>query len=182
MIVGPPLPVHATNCKRVTQIRKFLCESEDERAFVEALLVQAIYKIHHTREYSDDGVIRVTHDQLGRIVGARHRDLRWAPQQIERLKRKYVTRERDGKPASRFELLLEVRKGERGRGQARGRPSEYRPTGILRFFPPTSIAGRVDGGGSETVGEEEPTEPYWWRDSWPASDEFNADEMAADLL
>jgi hypothetical protein len=188
LLAGPvserrmPLPDHHTYCKRVTRTGKPLCESEDERAFVEALLVQAIYKMHHTREYSDDGVIRATHDQLGRIVGARHGGLRWAPQQIERLKRKYVTREGDDKPASRFELLREVRKGERGRGQARGRPSEYRPTGLLRFLPPTEIAGRVDGGGAEIVGDEEPAEPYWWREPWPASDEFNADEMAADVL
>jgi hypothetical protein len=174
-----PRPADTHHCKRVTQICKILCESDDERAFVEALLVQATYKMDCTREYFDDGVIRATHDQLRRIAGARHGGLRWAPQQIERLKRKYVTREGDGKPASRFELLREVRKGERGRGQARGRPSEYRPTGILQFFPPTAIAGRVDGGEEEIVGDEELAEPYWWRDQWPASDEFKADEILA---
>lgn len=176
------LPAQPLNCKRGTQIGKSLCESDDERAFVEALTVQASYKMFHTGEYLEDGVIRATHEQLGRIAGARHGGLRWAPQQIERLKRKYVTREGDGKAASRFELLREVRKGERGRGGARGRPSEYRPTGILRFFPTTAIARRGDGGGAESVGDEEPAEPYWWRDRWPASDEFNPDEMAADVL
>ena len=170
LLTGPaserrmPLPAHATNCKRVTQTGRFLCESGDERAFVEALLVQATYKIHHAREYSDDGVIRATHDQLGRIAGARHGGLRWAPQQIERLKRKYVTREGDGKPASRFELLREVRKGERRRGHPKGRPSEYRPTGILLLLAVSVIPKRVDAGGVETGGGEEPAETHWWRD------------------
>jgi hypothetical protein len=128
-----PEPGQGNHCKRVTQIGRRLCESDDERAFVKALVVQVTHKLFHTREYRDDRVIRMTHDQLRRIAGERHGGLAWGPQQVERLKCKYISREGDGKPASRFELLREVRKGERKRGHARGCPSEYRPTGIAQL-------------------------------------------------
>lgn len=154
-----PRPAHPPNCKRVTQITKSLCESDDERAFVEALMAQATYKMLHTREYSADRVIRATHDQIRRIAGGSREGPGWSSEQFERLKRKYVTRELDGKPASRFELLREARKGERRRGEPRGRPSEYRPTGILLLLAGSMTPGRVGGGGEE----EEPDLP-WWRD------------------
>jgi hypothetical protein len=130
-----PTPNPTPNCKRVTHIGVRLCNSDNERAFVEALAVMTTYKILHTREYSDEAVVRMTHDQLKQIAADRNKGLVWGPQQVERLKRKYVTREADGKPASRFELLREVLKGERKPGQALGRPSEYRPTGILQLVP-----------------------------------------------
>jgi hypothetical protein len=171
-----PPPAPTTNCKRVTQIRKFLCESGDERAFVEALVVQATYKLFHVREYTEDRVIRATHDQLRQIASDRHDGLRWAPEQIERLKRKYVTREGDGKPATRFELLREVRKGERGRGQSKGRPSEYRPTGILELLRPTATPENAGGGGVEAGGDEEPADPHWWHDSRSSSDRLPGPE------
>ena len=116
---GSPRGQHTPNCKRVTQFGVRLCESDDERAFVEALVVHATHKILHTGEYSHDQVIRMTHGQLGRIAGERHEGLAWGPQQIERLKFKYVTREMDGKTS------LQVRAAPRGpQGRAEAWPSE----------------------------------------------------------
>ena len=126
-----PKLMQTLNCKRVTQIGIRLCNSDDEQAFVEALVVLTTYKINHTHKYRDEALIRMTHDQIRQIAGNRREGLKWGHQQVERLKCKYVTREADGKPASRFELLREVRKGERKRNQTVGRPSEYRPTGVL---------------------------------------------------
>ena len=97
---------------------------------MEALVVLTTYKTLHTREYSDEAVIRMTHDQIRQIAGNRREGVKWGHQQVERLKCKYVTREADGKSASRFELLREVRKGKRCRGQAVGTPSEYAATGV----------------------------------------------------
>ena len=145
LLLGPghgrqiPTPIQQPYCKRVTQIGIRLCNSDDERAFVEALVVLTTYKILHTREYSDEAVIRMTHDQIRQIASNRREGLEWGHQQVERLKCKYVTREADGKPASRFELLREVLKGERKRSHPRGRPSEYQPTGVLRLLTPPRV-------------------------------------------
>jgi hypothetical protein len=53
-----------------------------------------------------------------------------SPRKIEREKRKFIGRPNDGKTAFKIELLREVRKGGRKRGQAVGTPSEYEPTGL----------------------------------------------------
>jgi hypothetical protein len=147
---GPGRPGPAPNCKRVTPIGVRLCESADEQAFVEALVVLTTDKIHHTGEFFDDCLIRMTHDQLRQVAGERHTGLAWRPQQLERLKRKYITRNPDGKPATRFELLEEVHKGARKLGHARGRPSAYRPTGILQLVPLPVTPTQDGGGGRET--------------------------------
>jgi hypothetical protein len=154
-----PVPLPPPNCKRVTPIGYRLCESDGERSFVEALVVLTTYKILHTREYFDEAVIRMTHDQLRQVAGDRREGLEWGPQQVERLKRKYVTREAEGKPASRFELLLEVRKGERKPGHVQGRPSEYHPTGILELVPLPVTPAQDDGGGDEFVAREDEATP-----------------------
>jgi hypothetical protein len=57
--------------------------------------------------------------------------MKWESQQLERLKRKFISRPNDGKPATRYELLLEIVKGSCKRNEAVGVPSEYRATGIL---------------------------------------------------
>jgi hypothetical protein len=134
-----PGPGRNQPCKRVTQIGIRLCNSRDEQAFVEALLIQTMHKILHTREYADDHVIRMTHDQLRRTAGQRHGGLHWRPQQLERLKRKYLTRDGDGKPATRLELLQETCRGNRKRGQETGEPSAYQPTGIVSLLTPSVI-------------------------------------------
>ena len=152
MLPGPgpergPRPGPTPHCKRVTPIGIRLCESRDESAFVEALLVHVTHKLVHTDEYPDDGTVLMTHDQIRQIAGDRHAGLRWGPQQVERLKRKYVTRAGDGKWASRFELLEEVVKGQPARGGCSGSPSSYRPTGILALLgpPPVRAGERVAG-------------------------------------
>jgi hypothetical protein len=76
--------------------------------------------------------IRVTNEQLRQIVADRRPSISWLPQQFERLKAKYITR--PWKLATRFEMLVEIEKGDRKPGQAIGTPSIYRPTGILEFL------------------------------------------------
>jgi hypothetical protein len=110
--------------KGSTAIWDRLCVSDDERYFVEALIVH----VTHERAVSRDGVIRMTGDQVRAIAADRHAGVKWNKEQIRRLKDKYVTR--DGKPTKRFALLRETLKGERRRGQEVGYPSEYEASGI----------------------------------------------------
>jgi hypothetical protein len=134
-----PSPDIIPYCKRVTHIGVHLCNSDDERAFVEALVIQTMHKILHTREYLDDRVIQMTQDQIRQIAGSRHEARNWGPQQLERLKCKYLTRDGDGKPTTRFELLREIRKGFRKRGQKSGEPSAYQPTGVMLLLPASVV-------------------------------------------
>lgn len=105
-----------------------------EECFLESLISILIYKRHSNAE----PMFLATNAQIARIAALRNpTQLRsWDNQQIERLKRKYVTRR--GKPASVFELVQEVQKGGRKRGAKVGTPSEYRPTGILLFLAPVA--------------------------------------------
>jgi hypothetical protein len=128
------------NAKRVTQsngVRKRLCESGDELAFVEAILVHVIHKVKRGefRPEDDSSRVLMTHDQLRQIVSDRHGGPAWDNTQFERLKAKYVGRPGDGKPATRAELLREVVKGRKEPGGPPGVPSEYLATGITRFLP-----------------------------------------------
>jgi hypothetical protein len=143
-LLNPLLP---PNCKRVTLIDGVLCVSDDESAFVEALLVHAIHKVKIGEWHPDDESSRLlmTHDQLRQIVSDRHGGLAWDNKQFERLKAKYISRPGDGKPATRAELLREVVKGRKEPGGRPGVPSEYRATGITRFLPrpdPQTVVGR----------------------------------------
>jgi hypothetical protein len=117
--------------KRVTQIGERLCISEDERVFVEALLVMVTYK----RVYTEEARLVMTHNQLRSWVRARH-GREWDNQQIERLKRKFIARPGDGKVASRFELLRETVKGGKQKGRRTGVPSEYESTGMELLLSP----------------------------------------------
>jgi hypothetical protein len=102
---------------------------------VEALVVHVLHKIR-TGEFARDGLIRMTDRQLVAIASDRRPAIPWVSyQQIEREKRKFVGRPGDGKPATRFELLREVKKGERPPGQAVGIPSEYQATGLMSLLP-----------------------------------------------
>jgi hypothetical protein len=74
----------------------------------------------------------MTNDQLSQIVADRYPAIGWLPQQFERLKAKYITRPE--KAATRFELMAEIEKGTRERGQRIGTPSVYKPTGIIAFL------------------------------------------------
>jgi hypothetical protein len=115
----------------VTQIEDRLCSSDQERIFVEALVTHLLHDRRHHPAHSRQGLTAVTNGQLREIASRRLPGCSWSPQQLERLKCKYITRESMGRPATRFELLREVRKGDRVRGQRVGLPSRYEPTGIL---------------------------------------------------
>jgi hypothetical protein len=133
----PPRP---PGSKRVTRIGVRRCDawnlSDREVAFVEALMVLVLHKIQ-TGEFARDGVIRMTDQQLVEIATDRHPEVTWVSnQQIERAKRKFIGRPSDDKPAGRFELLREIRKGDRKPGQAVGTPSEYDATGIVSLLGP----------------------------------------------
>ena len=114
-----------------------LCETQDERRFVEALMVM----LARQRQAATGAPsrFRVTHDQLRRVAATRYGlELPvWENSQIARLKEKYIGRLRtDGQhdSASRFELFREVVKGQRARGKDKGTPSIFEPTGIEAFF------------------------------------------------
>jgi hypothetical protein len=108
----------------ITKIGDRLCISDQERAFVEALIVL----VTHERATSRDGVIRMTGDQIRAIMADRHQGIRPLNSQMDRLKSEYISR--PGRPATRMELLRETRRGRRGRGESVGTPSEYEATGI----------------------------------------------------
>jgi hypothetical protein len=98
-----------------------LCRTAKERAFVEAWILYATYKIQVLKE----SPLRATRDQLSRIIERRH-GIRLKNPEVERLKRRYITRE--GRPAYRFELAVQVKTGSQGVA------SEFEPTGILRLI------------------------------------------------
>ena len=129
-----------------------LCESRDERWFVESLLAMwAHQRRRESRTADTQGAPRfqMTHEQLMRVVATRFpeaTDPVWQNSQIDRLKRKYINRlkaNRQRDPATRFELFREVGKGQRARGAVKATPSTYEPTGIellLRPKPRTQTA------------------------------------------
>jgi Bifunctional DNA primase/polymerase, N-terminal len=129
-ILDPQPPPSPTPCKRVTQRRERLCMGDHEEWFVEALVSLLVYKGRSSQERT----LLATNSQIGRIAVLRRaaEPRSWDNQQIERLKRKYITR--PGKRATIFELVREVRKGACGKGTEAGTPSEYEPTGILIFL------------------------------------------------
>lgn len=131
------LPATQPHCRGGTQINRKLCVSESEERFVETLLVAVI---HHIAR-GGSGNLLLTYDQICRIAAARFGQAidHWDKKQVQRLKRKYVSRcSPDGQgrdeSAEVFELLKLVRTGGRDPRMKKGRPSEYVPTGILRFL------------------------------------------------
>lgn len=134
------------NRKRLTLTCDPLCVSDDDQAFVAALAVHATYQ----RGHAPDDLVRVTDAQVLRIVADRVPGAQpWRPIQMERLKRKYLSR--PGKPASRFELLRLVCQGRPGRGGAAGSPSVYEVTGLAILLD-RSPDGGPRGGGVTTRG------------------------------
>ncbi len=76
-------------------------------------------------------MIRLTNQQLVDLARDRHPEVTWVSDElVEREKRKFIGRPEDGKPATKSELLREIRKGKRERGQAVGVPSDYQLTGL----------------------------------------------------
>jgi hypothetical protein len=128
---SPPYIPHGTGVTHFGQTYKRLCESRDEEAFVEVVLAHALHEL----ERPQNGLVLMTRTQINTAAADRFDGLRWHPQQFERLKAKYITREADGKPATRFELMREIVKGSRRPGQSVGEPSKYELTGILCLLP-----------------------------------------------
>lgn len=114
--------------------------------FAEALLV--MFDCPST--LTDDGDLRTTNADWKRIIKARH-SRTIDNQQITRLKRAYVTTSSHG-PAQMTELLVEVRKGGRNLSSGRGRPSVYRPTGIIDLIPDSSSFFSVSNAGGKKQG------------------------------
>ncbi|WP_197446793.1 bifunctional DNA primase/polymerase [Tautonia plasticadhaerens] len=128
-------------CKNLTQIGDILCESEDEAAFVESLIVH----VTHRRLDLGEIEVRMTDDFL-RQIAAERRPTDWRPwcdKQMDRLKAKYFWRPgrggRPARPATRFELLRVIETGTPTRGSRPARPSIYRTTGIEALLAPEAV-------------------------------------------
>jgi hypothetical protein len=99
--------------------------------FIECLLAVVAWKLDHQAE----STLILTDMQLRRVVSKRFKIEMpvWDNTQIVRLKRKYVSRlgpDGEREPARVFELLRELKRGHRGKGELKGSPSEYELTGI----------------------------------------------------
>lgn len=145
-------PTHPPpNCKRVTQARERLCMSDHEAWFVEALLVVML----HQGASSPGAILKATNAQLTRIAGLRHPDAApgWKNQQIDRLKKKYVSRHE--RAATVVELARVLRTGTLRKAGRSGTPSEYEVTGLLAFVQgPTDRQHPI-----EPTPESNPPEP-----------------------
>ena len=95
---------------------------------METLLVLAVVQL------KERGLpfIKTTDATMIEVTAARHEGTDWDARQLERMKTKYV--DRPGKPATRFGLIEQWKKGERGKDGRPGTPSEYLPTGILQML------------------------------------------------
>ena len=119
-----------------------LCESDSERAWVEAWVIRATMQRAKGEWRSSGGVtvFPAIDEDFNEIDGIR-RGKKWERPQIDRLKTKYLARLRpDGEltDATVFELAVEIEKGRRcqtidGMRQP-GTPSLYQPTGILALL------------------------------------------------
>jgi hypothetical protein len=104
-----------------------LCSTEHERVFVDAHLVYFGYK----RRIGENPV-RGTRDQIRELIEDRYM-IELDNTQFERLKQKYITRE--GKPATRYELLRQTQAGRQGFA------SVFGLTGILNLMGPPEPSG-----------------------------------------
>jgi hypothetical protein len=130
-------PPEAPDCESLTRIGRLLCESEDEAAFVEALVVH----FTHRRAGLGEEEVRMTDDFL-RQIAAERRPKGWTPwsdKQMDRLKAKYLWRPglkgRPERPATRFELARVVETGCNALKHRAAKPSVYRATGIECLLP-----------------------------------------------
>ncbi len=110
------------------QVDRLLCETEQEEFFVECLMVLVIVQV----QYAKRPWVETTDDYLIKLAARRHPGTDWGPQQVERLKAKYI--DRPGKPAERFGLMEQWARGSRGRDGKPGKPSAYMPSGILQML------------------------------------------------
>ncbi|MGO9596497.1 MAG: hypothetical protein ACLP7Q_00570 [Isosphaeraceae bacterium] len=89
------------------------------------------WKLDHQAE----STLILTDMQLRRVVSKRFKIEMpvWDNTQIVRLKRKFVSRlgpDGEREPVRVFELIRELKRGHRGKGEFKGSPSEYQLTGI----------------------------------------------------
>lgn len=98
-----------------------LCVRDQDRAFVEAILVHCWHIIRDTQEE----VIRATNRQIRAIMLSRH-GLDVDDSHFARLKHRFISRPQ--KPAARFELLRETVQGRKT--SHGGIPSQYALTGL----------------------------------------------------
>lgn len=117
-----------------------VCRNAQERAFVEALITHFTYEAEKT----EGELLPATSPQLAKIVYDRH-GISLAPPQIERLKRKYVSRE--GRPAERCELVVQVKTG------VKGTPSQFQLTGLTELF---GVTPSLVSDGNALVGDGVP--------------------------
>ncbi|WP_165074261.1 bifunctional DNA primase/polymerase [Paludisphaera rhizosphaerae] len=98
--------------------------SENDRWFLEALGVHFTYE----RGRSEGDRLKATNGQLRNIIRDRH-SVVLNPNQMERLKRRYITR--PGKPAERWEAAVQVATGD-----SSGKTCEFELTGLLELLDP----------------------------------------------
>ena len=112
--------------KKNKKLAKPLCQNEQEKAFVKALLVM----LHDEQTRTPEGNVKITNKDLQDLM-----EVRWNQsadnRQLERLKKKFITREEQG-PAEKVELMMELVKGKRS-GTERI-PSLFKPTNIQPFI------------------------------------------------
>ena len=125
---GDPTPNRIAVPRTSRRLCDRLCQSIEETAFVESVLVLAQYSL----KLEPDQSIRFTHDQIRLTASDRYPGVEWSNGHMERIKSKYIAR--PGKPATVFELVRETGKGQRGKGGKPGTPSEYRATGLRVFL------------------------------------------------
>jgi hypothetical protein len=127
-----------------------LCQGKQELALVESWLAHTLHKILDT----EDRVIRATDDQIMGVMASR------SGVAIDRksyygLKGKFITRQ--GRPATRCELLVEVVKGRREPGQRAGIPSEYE-LGVFGWLLEMDCRGAPEDAADPAAGA-------WWEEA-----------------
>jgi hypothetical protein len=128
-------PTTGTEGSRIRVFGWKMCISPNEVAFVESLLVLAIYTLQEKAE----SCILFTWSQIRKIAHDRH-PLFSRENKLSRLIEKYVTRE--GKPATCFELIRVIRKGEPSLRTARATPTKGEIIGLACLLPSPQGDGR----------------------------------------
>ena len=104
-----------------------VCNTQDERAFVEAWIVHCTYKLLFTQEQ----VIKATDSQILEVM-RRRSGTEMDRRKYYRLKDKFLSREK--KPATKLDLLRVTMTGRREKKQRVGIPSEHVLTGLGSLF------------------------------------------------
>ena len=127
LLQPPTPPLLSKGVTEEDESSRMLCQTRQEQAFVEALVVHFTHVLCNL----DDPVMKATFGQIGEIMNDRRGVKLDHPPQIERLKRRYVSRQ--GRPADRFELVVQTVTGRTGV------PSEFELTGLLQLLSPEAL-------------------------------------------